>query len=112
MWDDYYQLVDAWRTAASDLGIRVTAPFSITDDDGDQVQFIAHVQDFGASGGTLVWTMPHAVPARRLPRGVVFFISTLNPNLYRDYDRSRFVSTLEAWGWSGRGAPPDWYNGV
>ena len=56
--------------------------------------------------------MPHALPARRLPRGVVFFISTLNPNLYRNYDRSRFVSTLEAWGWSGRGAPPDWYNGV
>ena len=49
MWDDYYQLVDAWRTAASDLGIRVTAPFSITDDDGDQVQFIALVHDFGAS---------------------------------------------------------------
>jgi hypothetical protein len=112
MWADYYQLVEVWRTAATDLGIRVTAPFSITDDDGDQVQFVAHVLDFGSARGTLVWTMPHALPARRLPRGAAFFISTLNPNLYREYDRLRFVGTLEAWGWSAHGAPPDWYNGV
>ena len=111
MWSDYYQLVDAWRTAALELGIGITAPFSLTDDDGDKVQFIAHIHDFGASAGTLVWTMPHAFPIRRLPRGYAFFISTLNPDLYREYDRSRFVSTLEAWGWSGKGDPPTWYNG-
>ena len=56
--------------------------------------------------------MPEALPANRLPRGVFYFISTLNPMLYREYDRSLFVSTLEAWGWSGQGAPPDWYRGV
>jgi len=112
MWADYYQLVDAWRTAATDLGIRVTAPFSITDADGDEVQFIAHVHDFGASAGTLVWTMPYPLPARRLPRGAAFFISTLNPDLYREYNQSRFMSTLAGWGWSGPGAPPAWYNGV
>jgi len=31
MWSDHHQLEDAWRTAAIDLGIGVTAPFAITD---------------------------------------------------------------------------------
>src|SRR5687768_1031257 len=102
MWSDHHQLEDAWRTAAIDLGIGVTAPFAITDRKGDPLHFMARVHDFGARRGTLIWMMPEALAARRLPPGVFYFISTLNPQLYGEYDRSRFVSTLEAWGWSGQ----------
>ena len=110
-WSDRHQLIDAWRTAAIDLGIGVTAPFSIRDRDGDAIDFIAHIHEFGASAGTLVWVMPDPLPAKRLPHNVFYFISVLNAPLYMDYDRDRFIALLEGWGWSGSGRPPSWYRG-
>lgn len=98
----------AWVLAASDLGIRVTAPFVQRDRFGDTIEFIAHVRDFGSSRGTLVWYMPEPIPTRRMVNDTAFF-SVLNPALYYDYDRDRFVTLLTQWGWSGIGTPPDWY---
>lgn len=98
----------AWATAASELGIRVTAPHVVRDRFGATIEFVAHVLDFGTAGGTLVWYMPEPLPTARLPFAV-FFISTLNPDLYFDYDRDRFVDLLTAWGWTGSGDPPAWY---
>ena len=98
----------AWAIAASDLGIRVTAPYVDTDRFGQEIEFVAHVRDFGTSRGTLVCYMPDSLQANRL-RQSVFFISTLNPALYADYDRARFIALLHGWGWSGMGAPPYWY---
>ena len=98
----------AWATAASELGIRVVAPHVVRDRFGEPIEFVAHVLDFGMAGGTLVWYMPEPLPTARLPFAV-FFISTLNPDLYFDYDRTRFIDLLTAWGWAGPGAPPPWY---
>jgi hypothetical protein len=81
----------AWAIAASDLGIRVTAPFSETDRLGRPVEFVAYVRDFGASSGTLVWYMPEPLPTSRMQRNVFYLISALNPALYEDYDRERFI---------------------
>ena len=99
----------AWAIAASDLGIRVTAPFSETDRFGSAVEFVAHVRDFGAASGTLVWHMPDPLPTARLQCNVVYFISALNPAIYAEYDRARFIALLTQWGWTGKGEPPDWY---
>ena len=98
----------AWTIAAADLGIRVTAPYSETDRFGAAIDFIAHVHDFGSARGTLVWYMPDPLPARQLPRRV-YFISALNPALYAEYDRDRFITLLTQWGWTGKGPAPDWY---
>ena len=92
--------------AASDLGIRVTAPFTDRDRFGDTIEFVAYVRDFGSSRGTLVWYMPGEIPHPH----VTYFVSALNPSLYYDYDRERFVKLLTQWGWTGMGTPPDWYH--
>ena len=97
----------AWAIAASDLGIRVSAPFSEKDHRGGVIEFVAHLPDFGSSKGTLVMYMPSVIP--RLNR-IGYFVSVLNPELYAKYDRARFVDLLMAWGWSGRDAAPTWYN--
>jgi hypothetical protein len=99
----------AWAIAASDLGITVTAPYVDTDRFGHEIEFAAYVHHFGSSRGTFVCYMPDPLLANRL-RQSVFFISTLNPALYADYDRERFIALLRAWGWSGRGDPPYWYH--
>ena len=98
----------SWVIAASDLGIRVSAPHHVRDRFGESIEFVAHVPDFGTAGGTHVWYMPEPLPTARLPFRV-FFISTLNPDLYFDYDRQRFIELLTAWGWTGAGEPPAWY---
>jgi hypothetical protein len=110
-WSDRYHFIEAWRAAANDLGIEVTAPFSIRDHGGDELEFIAHIRDFGSRRGTLVWMMPEPLPAARLPHGVFYFISALNPDVFSEYDRHRFVEALEGWGWAARGEPPEWYRG-
>ena len=97
----------AWVLAASDLQLDVTAPFTIRGQDGEGIAFIAHVRDFGTKAGTLVWYMPNALPTRQLP--TTAFVSVLNPNIYFDYDRERYIGLLEAWGWTGKGPPPWWY---
>lgn len=111
MWSDHDHLVEAWRDAAIDLGIDVTAPYELTDRAGESLEFVARVHDFGARRGTLVWMMPEPLPGARLPFGLFHFISTLHPDVYGEYERERFIRMLETWGWTGQGAPPDWYRG-
>ena len=99
----------AWAIAASDLGIRVTAPFVETDRFGAPLHFVALVRDFGSSAGTLVWYMPDPLPSNRMQHNAMYFVSALNPALYAEYDRRRFIALLTGWGWSSRGHAPDWY---
>ena len=40
------------------------------------------------------------------------FISVLNPTVYENYDRGRFIDLLNGWGWTGLDTPPWWYGGV
>ena len=100
----------AWVTAAADLGIRVTAPYTAKDDRGGASEFVAYLPDFGSSKGTLVWYMPDPIPRDGLWNKVTYFVSVLNPALYAVYDRTRFIQLLTAWGWSGRGDAPEWYH--
>ena len=98
----------AWILAASDLQLDVTAPYTIRGRHGETIEFVAHVRDFGTKAGTLVWYMPDALPTRELPT-TPYFVSVLNPNVYFDYERERFIDLLESWGWTGKGLPPSWY---
>jgi hypothetical protein len=98
----------AWILAASDLQLDVTAPYTLRGPHGGTIEFIAYVRDFGTKAGTLVLYMPHALSTRHTPT-TPFFVSVLNPNIYFDYDRERFIDLLEAWGWTGKGSPPSWY---
>ena len=102
----------AWAIAASDLGIRVTAPYVEKGASGDAIEFVALVRDFGARRGTYVWYMPDPLPTTRLRHSVPYFVSALNPALYEEYDRDRFIELLNQWGWTGQGAPPDWYTSL
>jgi hypothetical protein len=102
----------AWAIAASDLGVRLTTPYSLRDRFGIPLEFIAHVEDFGASSGTLVWYMPEPIPSARLPLRAAHFVSAVNPVIYSEYDRDRYIALLNGWGWTGQGDPPGWYEGI
>lgn len=101
----------AWRLAATDLGIRVEAPYSLTIGGGPPIQFEALVCDFGGPKGTLVTTIGETAKVEAA-RKAGFFSSELNPDSYRSYTPALFRDTLNDWGWFGeRGAEPAWYTG-
>jgi len=99
----------AWVLAASDLAIDVTTPFVMTDRFGMPIEFVARVRHFGSRRGTLVMHMPAVIPTSRIEPGVYYHFSILNPELYSDYHRERFIEMLASWGWTGNGLPPDWF---
>jgi hypothetical protein len=99
-------LRDAWRQAAEDLAIRVTTDgASIVDEQGQHHPLVALVQDFG---GEMHVFEEYDEPLARLAsqRGHGF---TVLGSGYDVYDREIFVETLDDWSWTGKGAPPSWY---
>jgi len=103
---------EAWRAAAEDLGIRVTAPFLLEGTDGTKIIFAAFVHDFGGPAGAIAGLMEDLSDA---PTGMTQqsgpFVSWLNHDQYCRYDRALFIETLDDWGWFGDGVPPQWYSG-
>ena len=106
------RIMEAWREAADDLGIRVTIPFVLTGPDAQAIEFIALVHDFGAPGGALVCSFQNWPSLKEPVEGHGYFLSGLNPDSYSRYDRQHFIDTLEDWGWFGKGARPSWYTGI
>jgi hypothetical protein len=101
------ELIAAWQWPAAELGIGVTSPFVIGDED-----FPFYVPLFGRSAGALpIWIGDERPRHDAEANG--FFISLLNPQVYCRRDRALFVETLVDWGWFGapHGAPK-WYQEV
>ena len=104
------EIVQAWLMAAADLGIRVTAPFSIAARSGELEIFEALVHEFGGSKGTVTGRVAaHDSAASRSDLG--YYASNLSDS-YRRYDRTLFVATLDDWKWYGPDdRRPSWYTG-
>lgn len=107
-----YKLIERWRRAAGDLGIRVTAPAELRDPAGVAFLCEVFVPDFGsATGGVVVSQRTE----RRLRPGLralgeELFLCVAGPRQPRVYSRAVFIQELEDWGWFGEpGAEPDWY---
>jgi hypothetical protein len=89
------QISDAWRQAAAELGIRVTAPFALVTESGETVCFEAHILDFGGPKGTVVASQDSGLDDMRNRLG--YYPSNLFPT-YRAYVRQYFIDTLNDWG--------------
>jgi hypothetical protein len=98
----------AWLDAASDLGIRVIAPYSMTMPDGSIAIAEAFVPDFGSPGGAIAISVgnPLGNDAKRIGKWCSILYES-----YRVYDRELFIGTLDDWRWFGEGNAPDWYSG-
>lgn len=105
-------VVHAWRRAAADLDVDVTAPWALGGD-GGSAEVLALVVGFGQRTGTVValTTDPRVRELEGAASRLGVSLSLLDAEAYRRYDRELFVDTLNDWGWKGEGDPPDWYGG-
>lgn len=104
-------MIQAWRLAAVDLRVRVTAPFRLILED-KQVDVIALVHDFGSSSGTIVGTLDaEGDILANLASPTDYFVSLVNPECYSTYARERFIDTLNDWQYFGHLPMPIWYTG-
>jgi hypothetical protein len=88
----------AWLEAAKDLGIRVTAPFTVQVAADEPNTYEAHVLDFGGTKGTVVGGLDDKLRDCRATQG--YYCSNLAPS-YRCYKKQHFIDTLNDWGWFG-----------
>lgn len=104
------KISEAWREAGVQLGIRVTAPFQFSLDDGEIVVVEAFLPDFGGfNGAVLVGLMDEAQSEQARTKG--FFVSALGPD-YQQFDDELFRLTLDDWGWYGPAdQQPPWHAG-
>lgn len=104
------RLIQLWTTAAADLGVDVTAPVELRDDNGQFFQCEAFVLNFGSKDGAYVVSAAnerHIRNSLRVTRGI--WVSVASGHLQK-YERKHFINELLDWGWFGpKGAEPAWY---
>jgi hypothetical protein len=104
------EIVQAWLMAADELGIKVTAPFTLLVSSGRAETFEALVHDFGGPKGTVTGRVS-VRDSRESRIALGYYASNLSES-YRHYERSLFVATLDDWKWFGReNECPSWYTG-
>jgi hypothetical protein len=102
----------AWRAAAEDLGVRFESPFSL-DHDGVVYWCAGWLPDFGGPKGTIIACMYSLDDVFEVVEQHGFYASGLSPYYYWNYERERFIETLNDWGWfGGSGEPPTWFAGA
>ncbi len=109
---DETNIANAWLAAAADLSISVIAPFNLEIDDGEKCEFIALIKAFGSPNGTLV-CLPEQwddLGYDSLAEEYGYYCSGLYPVSYSQYNRERFIDTLNDWSWFGdESKTPRWY---
>jgi hypothetical protein len=106
------RLIEAWRMAARDLGIRVTAPVELRDAAGETFVCEALVEDFGSPEGAVI-------VSQRTERRVRQNLRSLGGRLWHcvvpdrqqsGYVRKYHIDELQDLGWFGSpGGEPSWY---
>ena len=105
------EIMNAWRDAAKDLGIRVDIPFSLVSVNGETELYEGRAIDFGGPNGIVFGIFDDDTASGKRRKDAGYYWSGLAPS-YRTYDRELFISTLDDWKWFGpKGQEPAWYSG-
>ena len=102
-------LIEAWQSAARDLGIEIVVPFAVRTARGSRLEADLLVKDFGAPRGTLVSATEDALG----PLGQEIVDEGFSYSVfYADdfaYDRKHFTGILNDWRWTGpENRRPSW----
>lgn len=103
----------AFTEAASRLGIAFVPMFVFKPHDGEAIETLGLVSEFGSKQGTLIFSESNRPSLEQFSaiKTAGYFYSILFPS-YTQYDQSLFVDTLNDWGYFGNEAKrPSWFTG-
>ena len=107
---NYEMILTAWLKASDDLGIIVDPAYRLPAN-YDLANSYLLVRNFGSPIGTIILSIDDSSQQDTL-RSLGYFCSALNFEIYSNYDRARFIDTLNDWGYFGKDQiVPDWYTG-
>jgi hypothetical protein len=86
--------------AARELSIYVVAPFNF-EVQAERYACLAWLPDFGGPHGMVVAALSASRELRRVAGSVGQPCSFVNPEVYRTFNRRRFIETLLDWGFTG-----------
>ena len=104
------ELMNAWREASRDLGIKVEMPYALQLKSGAKIEADVLVKDFGHVNGMLVSSCDifSALTDEIVSAGYGY--SVFSTAVYQTYDRDLFIEALNDWGWSRLADQrPSWY---
>ena len=108
-----HPITSAFLRAAADLGFTFEPSFLLKLPEGEVVETLGIVRDFGSEKGALLFARdaaPNAAIREKL-RAAGYFSSELFSS-YETYDRDLFTETLDDWRWFGaESSRPSWYSG-
>ena len=104
-------MIEAWKQAEMDLGIKIKSPFQLSLGSSNILSVDILVENFGSEKGTIILTTDD-MDNFNIPEKYGYYCSALNPVVYSNYDKEMFVDTLNDWGFYGdESAKPEWYSG-
>jgi hypothetical protein len=110
------RVTQSWLKASSQLGVKVVAPYSVTEGN-ESLKCLAFLRDFGGPHGMVVAALvpPKFETNTRLlkaARKMAFYCTSINPLGWVEYDEYQFKELLEDCGYYGPGSQcPSWFNG-
>jgi len=106
------KVVEPWRQAAVDLGIRFSSPFTVVTRGGVSVGRIGFVHHFGRRIGTIISVLDQPSSLAHLVgrwQDENYYISVLAES-YGEYRRQAFIDTLDDWQFFGPDSErPAWH---
>lgn len=103
-----------WEIAATDLSIRVVAPYDLMLPSGSRILASVLVSDFGAAKGMLIVESFELVRKHHeeiLTSGYGYSVLDA-PTSADAYDRESTMAMLRDWGWTGQDSiKPSWLKG-
>jgi hypothetical protein len=107
-WED---VIGAWKTASNDLQLSVEVPLSIQMRQGI-ISVPMLIKSFGTTEGTIILEFDRQDELSQTLSQFGYYCSFLNPEVYGNYNRQKFIEALEDWGYFGNDKnKPVWYKG-
>jgi hypothetical protein len=91
-------MIDAWKQAEKDLGIRINPKFTLRLKNSTKVFLL--IENFGGPNGTIATELDDTSDFKELGE-LGFYCSALNRANYLTYNRNHFIDTLNDWGFFG-----------
>jgi hypothetical protein len=91
-----------WLKASNELGFDIISPYTVTKDN-KKYCFFAFIPKYGSPQGTLIDLIFSPLyktnnKMKAIANAVGCFHSFINIDIYIDYNKERFLDTIEDWG--------------